>query len=63
MNKFINYIHEKMLPAHRGSILALPWGCDFAFYDAKQNFGEMEKMIKYINENNKVNMKLLASTP
>mmetsp|Transcript_14834 Transcript_14834/g.23009 ORF Transcript_14834/g.23009 Transcript_14834/m.23009 type:complete len:91 (+) Transcript_14834:912-1184(+) len=35
MRKFINYIHEKLVPAHRGNHIALPWGCDFAWYDAR----------------------------
>jgi len=63
MRKFINYIHEKIVPAHHGNHVALPWGCDFAFYNARQNFDEMEKLIEYTNKHNKVNMKLLASTP
>jgi len=63
MVQFVNYIHEKVLPARRGNTFALPWGCDFAFYNARQNFRDMEALIQYINENSHVNMKVLMSTP
>jgi len=63
MVKFVNYIHTKMLPARRGNHFALPWGCDFAFYNARQNFNDMENLIKYINDNAHVNMKVMMSTP
>lgn len=63
MIKFINYIHEFVVTVHRTNHLILPWGCDFSFQNAAQNYQEMEKVIGYINKNNKVNMKLLMSTP
>jgi hypothetical protein len=63
MLKFINYVHDNIAPTHRGSHVALPWGCDFAFQNARQNFEEMEKVVAYINAHNDVNMTVVASTP
>ena len=54
MKKFITYIHEKIVPARRAiENVALPWGCDFAFVNARQNFEEMEKLALYVNKHNK----------
>jgi len=63
MLKFINYINEFIVSVHKTNHVILPWGCDFAFQNAAQNYQEMEKVIEYINKNNKANMKLLMSTP
>jgi len=62
MAKLINYIHEQS-GHHKGNHIALPWGCDFAFQNARQNFEEMEKLIKYVNAHNPYKVKLLMSTP
>ena len=61
--KFVNYIHKAIVPGRHGNHVALPWGCDFAYYNANQNFREMEKLVTYINEHNTANIKVLVSTP
>jgi len=63
MHEFIDYIHTKVFPAHRSNHVALPWGDDFAYSNAHQDYSDMERLIRYINKNNKVNMKLIQSTP
>jgi lysosomal alpha-mannosidase len=63
MHKFIKYIHEFIVTVHRTNHLILPWGCDFAFQNAAQNYQEMEKVINYVNKHNKFNMKVMMSTP
>lgn len=34
MTMFIKYINERIAPAHRSKHFAVPWGCDFAWYNA-----------------------------
>jgi len=63
MRTFINYIHNKLVPAHQGNHIILPWGCDFHFQNAEEGFSYIDKLIGYINKNNKVNMKVFYSTP
>ena len=41
----------------------LPFGCDFAFQNAGAEYRQLERIIKYMNENNKVNMTFRMSTP
>lgn len=38
-------------------------GCDFAYQNAKQEYKQLERIIQYINKNNKANMTLVMSTP
>lgn len=38
MTQFINYVHEHVAPYQRTNHIALPWGCDFAFQNAAENF-------------------------
>jgi len=52
-----------MLKAHQGNHIIVPWGCDFHFQNAEEGFSQMDKVINYINKNNKANIKLLYSTP
>lgn len=63
MIDLINYVTEHVAPYHRTNHVALPWGCDFAYQNAAQNFEEMEKMIAYFNKHNQVNVTFLMSTP
>ena len=63
MTNFLKYVNERLHPAHRSNHLAVPWGCDFAYYNAPQNYNDMEKLIAYVNTHNKQNVKLLQSTP
>jgi hypothetical protein len=63
MAEFINYVHNAYTNNYRGSHIALPWGCDFAYQNALFTWRTMEGIIDYINEHNTVNMKLEISTP
>lgn len=60
--ELLNYIQEQA--AHRReNHLILPWGCDFTFANARLNYDQMDKIIKFVNEYNKVNVTLRYSTP
>ena len=63
MRTFINYIHSKLVPTHQGNHIILPWGCDFHFQNAEEGFSNIDRLMTYINKNNKVNMKLFYSSP
>ena len=41
----------------------VPWGCDFSFQNARQEFQNLENIIKFINKNNRFNMTLVMSNP
>jgi lysosomal alpha-mannosidase len=47
----------------RHNHVALPWGGDFQYMNAEYGYKQLETMIKYINTNNKHNIKLFMSTP
>lgn len=36
----------------------VPMGCDFTFQNAREEFKQVERIMKYINEHNKANMTL-----
>jgi len=63
MLDLVNYITLHVEPYHRTNHVALPWGCDFAYQNAAQNYEEMEKLIDYVNTRNQVNVVFLQSTP
>lgn len=41
----------------------MPWGCDFTFQNARLNFDQMDRIIKYMNMHNTANMVFRYSTP
>jgi len=41
----------------------IPWGCDFTFQNSLYEYGMLEKIMNYVNLNNKVNITLRMSTP
>lgn len=41
----------------------IPWGCDFAFMNAKLNFDQMDKIIAFTNRYNTKNITFMYSTP
>jgi lysosomal alpha-mannosidase len=49
-----NYIGNQML---------VPFGCDFTYANARMNFEQMDKLIRYFNEHNTANITLMYSTP
>ena len=60
--ELINYIQDSA-DHRREQHLLLPWGCDFTFSNAKQNFDQMDKIISFVNRYNTKNITLQYSTP
>ena len=60
--KFTNQIH-KIYANHKTQHIAVPWGCDFGYENAKDLFRQYDTMIQYFNKNNKHNFTIMYSTP
>ena len=43
--------------------MIIPWGCDFTYSNPRVNFGQMDSIIKFVNQINKKNITLMYSTP
>ena len=41
----------------------LPWGCDFAWSNARLNYDQMDKIIAFVNRYNTKNITFMYSTP
>lgn len=41
----------------------MPYGCDFLFMNANMEYNNMERILDYVNKNNKNNIKFMISTP
>jgi hypothetical protein len=56
------YLNE-MAGNYLGNQMLVPFGCDFSFANAKMNFENMDRLIKYFNKHNTANITLFYSTP
>lgn len=59
---FQKYLNE-MASNYLGNQMLVPFGCDFTYANARMNFDQMDKLIKYFNEHNTANITLMYSTP
>ena len=48
---FVNMVKERATYYDNGNNLLITWGCDFTFWSAPVSYASMDKLIKYVNEN------------
>jgi hypothetical protein len=60
--ELINYV-QNLANAHQERHILLPWGCDYAFSNARENFEQMDKIIQFTNRLNRKNITFMYSTP
>lgn len=62
MSNLENYLLD--VASHtRGSHILIPWGCDFGYMNATEDFENTDRLIDYFHKNTKTNIKLKYSTP
>lgn len=62
MVDFVNFVND-LTRNKKGQNIMIPMGCDFTYQNARSEFRQVERVIEYINQNNKRNMVLRMSTP
>lgn len=60
--ELINYV-QGLANHHKERHILLPWGCDYAFQNARENFEQMDKIIQFTNRLNNKNITFMYSTP
>lgn len=61
--KFIEYLHQNRSAFYRTNHFLVPFGDDFNFMDASQNYESMDNMIAYMNEHHGDRYHFRYSTP
>jgi hypothetical protein len=59
VHSFINHAHEVADGSKANQNIIIPFGEDFAYMNSVQVWAEIDKIIKYVNEMNQVNMTVI----
>jgi len=62
-NEFINLCQEIANNSLASENIIVPFGADFAYMNAMLNWEQIDSIVKYVNEQNKVNLTVIQSTP
>jgi lysosomal alpha-mannosidase len=63
VNEFINLCQEIANNSVGNENIVVPFGDDFAYMNAMLNWEQIDNLVKYVNEQQKVNLTVVQSTP